>query len=285
MNLQDLILAADDAATDAAKKALAPAPVDQTAVDRIVASLPEKAAAAKKENPSAVDFVLYDGTGPGARRLVRAVCEVLAPVVDDQTTNGGEYQFVRVMFPYLERVAQGYRTKAWLDAVAAAWTGPTAPLYNSTGSSLTFSYGDIIHIAIVDISRKPADVVAEATKALRMPTWTVATLNEAWAGRPGSDKGSVTALPGRYVEGASPDAPAIYRGVECLMFAAAEFGSWSIDLDDARDLSAKELCDAAAEALKIDPGPVEVVPAVVEAEAVKAAPMVSKWDKKAAAKK
>ncbi len=288
MNLQDLILAADDAATDAAKKALAPAPLDPAEVERIIASLPEKAAAAKKENPGADGFVLYDGTGPKVKRIALAVCEALSPVVDSQTTNGGEYHFVRVVFADLERTAQSIRRTTWLESVTAAWTGPTAPLYNSTGSSLTFAYGDIIHIAIVDVARKPADVVAEAAKALRMPSWTVATLGEAWGVRMGSEEeSSVSALHGRYVD-------TLYRAVECIHFSSAHFGDWYIDLDDARDLSAKELCDQAAEALKIGwtwapseviaigGNGVTVTPAVL---AAKAAPVLSKWDKKAAAKK
>ena len=169
MNLQDLILAADDAATAAVKKALAPPPIDTALVDRIVASLPTKAAAAKTENPGVDSFLLYDGFGPEVKRVVCAVCAALAPVVDSQTSIGGEYNFVKVVFALVEQSAQSIRRTTWIDAVAAAWTGSTKPVYDATGSSLTFAHNGMIQIEIVDVARSPASVAAEAAKGLGLP--------------------------------------------------------------------------------------------------------------------
>ena len=286
IDLSALILATDEAATAALAEAQQPVTIDPDEVDRILASLPAKAAESLKADPNAREFNLWTGKGPSAMAFGDALHARIAACLGSghARDDAGNH---RVYLP-LSRVtlaAQNVRSNRWIADVRAAWTkrGGVLPPHldvvaHGASSSLVFLADGVTHVAWIDLTRSPADVVEEAATALRLPLWTIDGLQDQWralVSRPGLGDCSVTQTSGHYRDG-------VYRGIPCLAFATVAVGSFAIDLDDARNLDAATLIARAADALALTVAPAvasapvkPVNVATIQQETAKVAPVAN----------
>lgn len=278
IDLTSIILATDEAATAALAEAQQPITVDPAEVERILATLPAKAAATVRDDPSAIAFTLWSGKGPTARAIADAVHDRIAAclgsghAVDDAGTHCVYLPLSRVAL-----AARDIRSNRWINEVRAAWKkrgGTVEPIHDGRVGAFVFASMADMHTVTIDLTRSPAEVVNEAATALRLPLWTLDGLGQAWAARVGhlGDEHIVFDLPGQYM----PDG--VYRSVPCIKFGQGDADPFAIDLDDARTLDAATLIARAADALGLTVAPKEAAPVnvpVTAQEPVKVAPVVN----------
>ena len=272
IDITSIILAADVAATEALAAAQQPVTVDPDEVDRILATLPAKAAEGLREKRYATTFTLWSGKGPTADAFASALHDRIAACLGsgrDREADGGHS--VYLSFGRVALAARDIRVKAWIADVCTAWTkrgGTIEPYHDHRRGALNFADAQGLHTVTIDLARSPADVVEEAATALRMPLWTLDGLRTEWTSVAGQHC-MVSDYGGWYIG-------SVYRAVQCLMFASGT-DQWGIDLDDARALTAAELCSRAATALCLTVASKQAAPVnvhVATTEPVKAAPVV-----------
>jgi hypothetical protein len=275
IDIQALILAADEAATAARSVAWKPVAPDQSEVDRVVAALPAKVAESLLNDPYASNFVLWEGYGATSRAMVFAILDAIGWPARDSVDRDGVRR-VHVSLLDLAAAAKDIRVNRWINDVRTAWKcrgGTIDPRHDAATDGLEFATAtNKGHITIdLDLDRSPAEVVEEAATALHLPMWTIDGLRDEWferTVRTEAGLGGVKEAPGHYT-------PAnIYRAVPCLIFMHGATEPFVVDLDAARAITATELCARAADALGLS---VEFAPATaptVTQEPAKVAPVV-----------
>ncbi len=196
-DLSSLIQQAALSAQEAATRRVAPvSPPTEEEVWAVLATLPERAALSPSLTPEGSEqflFAEWDPRDPVSAALYAAVSQRLSAVglTPRPTLSIGWHQPYRIhlLVSDLAAAAERLRVDEWYAALSGAWTeraGSEATVRRLSSSALLLPPGGGEGYSVVPLSVSPDEAARQAGDALKLPRWTEAGLQVAWAARGGA---------------------------------------------------------------------------------------------------